>query len=283
MKPVDWRSAASALAVGWCVATAAAEPIEQPPTWASLSAVQQEALAPLRQEWSGVDRQRKEKWIEVSSHFSTLSAEERRRVQARMTSWLLLSPADRNRARLQFQEIKQVPADERQARWQAYQALSLEERHRLATDARPNQKPASAVDSRSARPPASASGAASRRTSAASSGSARTLQPAGNSPPNSAVAAPIALQARPGATTVTRTARPMPPLHHQTGMPKIATSPGFVDPNTLLPQRGPQGAAVRSATRPTPASPLPQSVAPSTAPVTAGSATGAGTEPPARQ
>jgi hypothetical protein len=43
------------------------------------------------------------------------------------------------------------------------------------------------------------------------------------------------------------TARAAPPAHHQTGMPKIAATPGFVDPATLLPKRGPQGAAVRSA------------------------------------
>jgi len=36
-----------------------------------------------------------------------------------------------------------------------------------------------------------------------------------------------------------------PPAHHQPGMPKIAATEGFVDRSTLLPQRGPQGAAMR--------------------------------------
>ena len=33
-------------------------------------------------------------------------------------------------------------------------------------------------------------------------------------------------------------------------MPKIVASEGFVNPNTLLPERGPQGAAVRPASNP---------------------------------
>ena len=71
--------------------------------------------------------------------------------------------------------------------------------------------------------------------------------------PNPAYAAPpmpvnsMALQAQPGATTTSIAKRPTPPAHQQTGLPKIAASPGFVDKSTLLPKRGPQGAATRSA------------------------------------
>jgi hypothetical protein len=55
------------------------------------------------------------------------------------------------------------------------------------------------------------------------------------------------VQAQPGATTTLITKRPVPPTHQQTGLPKIAATPEFVDKATLLPQRGPQGAATRSA------------------------------------
>jgi len=41
--------------------------------------------------------------------------------------------------------------------------------------------------------------------------------------------------------------RPTPPSHQQTGLPKIAATPEFVDKSTLLPRRGPQAAATRSA------------------------------------
>jgi hypothetical protein len=59
--------------------------------------------------------------------------------------------------------------------------------------------------------------------------------------------APTVVQARPGATTSLMSQRPAPPSHQQTGLPKIAASPGFVDKTTLLPQRGPQAAATRPA------------------------------------
>jgi hypothetical protein len=38
-------------------------------------------------------------------------------------------------------------------------------------------------------------------------------------------------------------------LHQQVGLPKVAATPGFVDAETLLPQRGAQGAAARSPAR----------------------------------
>lgn len=57
----------------------------------------------------------------------------------------------------------------------------------------------------------------------------------------------VIVQARPGATTRSMATPPSPPLHQQSGLPLIAATPGFVDPATLLPQRGPQGAATRSA------------------------------------
>ena len=57
--------------------------------------------------------------------------------------------------------------------------------------------------------------------------------------------APTVVQAQPGATTTLISKRPRRPSHQQPGLPKIAATPGFVDKSTLLPQRGPQGAATR--------------------------------------
>jgi hypothetical protein len=58
--------------------------------------------------------------------------------------------------------------------------------------------------------------------------------------------APTVVQAQPGVSTTLMSRRPTPPAHQQTGLPKIAATPGFVDKSTLLPQRGPQAAATRS-------------------------------------
>jgi len=67
--------------------------------------------------------------------------------------------------------------------------------------------------------------------------------------------APTLVQAAPGATTTAITRRPAPPAHQQSGMPKIATTPEFVNRSTLLPRRGPQAAAITPASAPRPALP----------------------------
>ena len=59
--------------------------------------------------------------------------------------------------------------------------------------------------------------------------------------------APTVVQAKPGASTTTVATTAKPPLHHQPGLPKIVATPTFVDPMTLLPRRGPQAAAMRTA------------------------------------
>lgn len=197
-------------------------------SWAKLTAAQKQVLAPLERDWATIDGPRRAKWLEVAARFPSMPAEERARVQARMADWAHLTPAQRSQARLQFQETRQVPADERQAKWQAYQALSPEERSSLAQRA----KPAAAVN-------APASGAMP------GAGKSNLVQAA--PPVRPQVVTPTTKQTGPGATTTTMTNRAAPPAHHQAGLPKIAATPGFVDASTLLPKRGPQGAAVRSA------------------------------------
>lgn len=206
------------------------------PSWAGLSAQQQQVLAPLKKEWPQIEAHRRLKWLEVAARYPRLPADEQQRLQARMTDWARMTPAQRNAARQQFQEVRNLPDEERQARWAAYQALAPEERARLAQRAEPGARPAAAPESSASSPVAA--GTAKRNI-------VRT--PA--STPTKAVT-PGVQQARPGATTLPITARATPPAHHQTGLPKIAATPGFVDKATLLPQRGPQGAAVSAASAP---------------------------------
>jgi hypothetical protein len=157
---------------------------------------------------------------------------DRERVQARMAEWARLTPAERARARLQFQESRQFSPADRQALWDAYQALPADERRALA------QRPAPATPTAPAAAPATTPGSAK----------SNILQP--GRPAATQPVAPTVVQARPGATTTLMSAKPAPPAHQQAGMPKIAATEGFVDPTTLLPQRGPQGAAVSAASAP---------------------------------
>jgi len=64
-----------------------------------------------------------------------MPAEERQRIQERMSEWARMTPEERGRARLQFQEARQISPQQRQARWDAYLALPEEERRALATSA----------------------------------------------------------------------------------------------------------------------------------------------------
>jgi hypothetical protein len=192
----------------------------------SLSRSQQEALAPLQRDWASIETSRKEKWLEVASKFPTMPPDERLRVQQRMAEWARLTPTERGQARLRFQESRQLTPQERQARWEAYQALPDEERRALAQRAKPAGKTASAVSS-------SASGAKQNLVSVPVHATAKPV-------------APTVVQAKPGATTTLMSTPVTPPAHSRPGEPKITASQGYVNPNTLLPQAGPQRATVRA-------------------------------------
>lgn len=196
-----------------------AEGGEAPPRWSSLNPAQRSALAPLERDWSTIDATRKQKWLDIAKRFPAMSADERARVQQRMTTWARMSPQERGQARLQYQQARQISPQERQERWQSYQALPPGEKQELA-----RQRPAPA------------------RKAAAPTRKANEVPNSSFGAPARAVA-PTVVQARPGASTTLVTRPAKPPVHQQTGLPKIGATPGFVDTTTLLPKRGPQAAA----------------------------------------
>jgi hypothetical protein len=206
-------------------------------TWTVLSPSQQRALRPLEAEWGRIDSPRRSKWLEIADRFPAMSPAEQARVQTRMTEWAKLTPRERGQARMNFREAQQVPTQERKAKWEAYNALPPEQRKELA---------AKAV------PPARKPG---NESSANSSSQKSNVVPNSSYAPKPKAVAPTVAQAQPGATTNLITKRPTPPAHQPAGLPKIAVTPGFVDQSTLLPKRGPQGAATRSAAAPASAPP----------------------------
>jgi len=202
------------------------------PAWSDLTAEQRASLAPLQRDWPGIDSDRKRKWLEVAARFPKMPPEERSRVQERMSDWARMTPQDRGRARLGFQQAQGVAPQDRQAKWDAYQALPAEQRRQLAAKSDPATKPQRSVEPRNGRDSTQAK-------------SNIVPNPSFAAPPKPV--APTVVQASPGASTRLMSKPPTPPAHQQTGLPKIAASPGFVDRATLLPKRGPQGAATRSA------------------------------------
>jgi hypothetical protein len=139
----SWGATASAQAgdglTSGASATSPAKTAKSPskPLWRDLSAKQQQALLPLAAHWDGLTEAHKRKWLAVSRNHAQLSAADKATLHSRMTEWAALSQQQRAQARFNFAEVKQVPADERKAKWEAYQALSAEEKHRLAEGAAP--------------------------------------------------------------------------------------------------------------------------------------------------
>lgn len=105
------------------------------PAWRELTLDQQKALYPLASVWDGLSEQHKRKWLALSRNHAKLSPAEQAVQHSRMTEWATLSQKERAEARFNFAEVKQLPADERKAKWEAYQALSAEEKRQFVDQA----------------------------------------------------------------------------------------------------------------------------------------------------
>jgi hypothetical protein len=205
--------------------------------WSQLTASERKVLQPLKDQWGLIGPAPKQKWRDIAARYPAMTAEQQARTTSRMSEWAAMTPTQRNAARLQFEQVKQMPAPERQARWDAYKSLPAEQRDALSKQAA-ERAPAAALAARQNKP-------ADRPQ--VKSNIVETTRPSAKAQP----VGPVTVQAAVGASTRPITQSPTPPRHQQAGMPKIAASPGFVDSATLLPQRGPQGAAVEAA-RPAP-------------------------------
>lgn len=131
VRPASTAPASTAVAVP----KASRPAVSSKPEWKDLPPVQKRALEPLAAIWNPLSETQKRKWLAISANFEKLPATEQNKLQERMREWVLLSPAQRNQARLNFAEAKQLSPTEKQAKWQAYQALSAEEKERLAGQA----------------------------------------------------------------------------------------------------------------------------------------------------
>lgn len=203
-----------------------------PIAWGNLSPAQRGVLAPLERDWKTISPGQQQKWAEVANRFPAMPAEDRSRVQQRLSDWSRLSPQERAATRLNFQEARQLSPQERQQQWEAYRALPADQRRALAEQSE-RARPAGPSDARS-----TTNTNANAKSNPPRSPAAPTPQPVG----------PTVVQRGAGATTNLVSKPATPPLHQQAGLPKVVATPGFVDSKTLLPQRGAQGAAAARAT-----------------------------------
>ncbi|WP_158272897.1 DUF3106 domain-containing protein [Limnohabitans sp. T6-5] len=104
------------------------------PSWQQLTSRQKQALAPLGAQWSALTAQQQRKWLTISQNFSQLSASEQTTMHTRMADWVALSPQQRNVARYNFNTLQNLPKEDKKAKWEAYQALSVEEKRLLSAE-----------------------------------------------------------------------------------------------------------------------------------------------------
>ena len=123
------------------VARAPAAATLDKPLWKTLTLPQQIALEPLQSEWDKMDGLRKQKWLEIANHYSSMKPDEQIRVQERMRDWIKLTPEERRLARENYTLSKKIDKSQKSAKWEQYQQLPEEEKRKLAADAASN-KPA---------------------------------------------------------------------------------------------------------------------------------------------
>jgi len=105
------------------------------PNWGELTPAQQRVLRPLEKRWPFMGEVHKNRWITLASNFDTLPAPEQLKLRDRMESWASLSAQQRSQARLNYALTNRMAAKDKWAQWEAYQALSDEQKRALAAKA----------------------------------------------------------------------------------------------------------------------------------------------------
>jgi hypothetical protein len=101
-------------------------------SWQQLTPLQKKALSPLAIQWGQLTPQQQSKWLAISQNFSQWPASEQATMHTRMADWVALSPQQRNQARFNFNAVQSLPKEDKKAKWEAYQALSAEDKRTLA-------------------------------------------------------------------------------------------------------------------------------------------------------
>jgi hypothetical protein len=93
------------------------------PLWEQLNRQQKEVLAPLAQEWNGMDAAKRKKWLGIAKRYPGMTYEEQHRTQLQMRDWYSLTPEQRELIREKYKTINKLPPDKRQEikqKWRAY-------------------------------------------------------------------------------------------------------------------------------------------------------------------
>ena len=117
-----------------------ASSLETKPHWVDLSLAQKNALLPLENLWPTLEVNHKRKWLVVAQNFAHMNESSQALAQERMREWAAFSPQQRMQARLNFAHTKQLSSDEKLAKWEAFQALSEDDKQKLPSSRKPSPK-----------------------------------------------------------------------------------------------------------------------------------------------
>jgi hypothetical protein len=99
--------------------------------WNSLSRPQQQVLEPLASQWQQMDAASRDTWAALAARYPQLGPVEQQRLQERMAAWAALTPLERQRVHQGFVAAQRHAANERQQKWEQYQALPTEAKQLL--------------------------------------------------------------------------------------------------------------------------------------------------------
>ena len=85
-----------------------------PIPWHTLSPAQQEALAPLVQQWDGLSETQQDHLLKTAKRYPHMTPEQKQRYQDRLPVWIKLHPDQREAARKKYRAFNKVPAEKRE-------------------------------------------------------------------------------------------------------------------------------------------------------------------------
>lgn len=104
------------------------------PSWAELTYVQKQILAPVHGEWDNMPTIQRKRLLDVSKRYPKMKPNEQQRIQTQLKDWAKLTHEERALARKKYEKLKQLPPEKRQEvhkKWQEYQQLPEEKKAQL--------------------------------------------------------------------------------------------------------------------------------------------------------
>jgi hypothetical protein len=105
-------------------------PLAQP-LWSALTRSQQSVLQPFEGQWNSWPTAEKRRWLALADRLPRMDAENQARARTRIAEWAALTPEQQRIALRNYRLAKQLPPDERKARWERYSEMTPEQQQVL--------------------------------------------------------------------------------------------------------------------------------------------------------